>query len=66
VLDNLFSGCAANLVPFPDAEFLHGDVRNAEIVDAAMKGCAVVFYLAASVGNKRSIDLPIKWARQLE
>jgi UDP-glucose 4-epimerase len=60
VLDNLFSGYTANLVPFPDVEFLHGDVRNAEIVDAAVKGCEVVFHLAASVGNKRSIDLPIE------
>lgn len=59
VLDNLLSGYATNLVPFPDVEFVKGDVRNAELVDAAVKGCEVVFHLAASVGNKRSIDLPI-------
>jgi UDP-glucose 4-epimerase len=59
VLDNLLSGHAANLAPFPDVEFMHNDIRDAEAVDAAVKGCEVVFHLAASVGNKRSIDLPI-------
>lgn len=59
VLDNLLSGHASNLAPFPQVEFLRGDIRNADLVDAAVKGCEVVFHLAASVGNKRSIDLPI-------
>ncbi len=59
VLDSLLSGYASNLAPFPQVEFLQGDVRDAALVDAAVKGCEVVFHLAASVGNKRSIDLPI-------
>jgi UDP-glucose 4-epimerase len=59
VLDNLLSGHSVNLAPFPDVEFVKGDIRNTELADAAVKGCEVVFHLAASVGNKRSIDLPI-------
>jgi UDP-glucose 4-epimerase len=59
VLDNLLSGYAANLAPYPEVEFVNGDVRNTEAVDAAVDGCEVVFHLAASVGNKRSIDFPV-------
>jgi UDP-glucose 4-epimerase len=59
VLDNLLSGHASNLAPFPQVEFFHGDVRDAALTEAAVKGCDVIFHLAASVGNKRSIDLPI-------
>jgi UDP-glucose 4-epimerase len=53
------SGHAANLAPFPDVEFMHNDIRDAEAVDSAVRGCEVVFHLAASVGNKRSIDFPV-------
>ena len=59
VLDNLQSGFATNLAPYPEVEFVHGDVRDKEAVDAAVNGCEVVFHLAASVGNKRSIDFPV-------
>jgi UDP-glucose 4-epimerase len=59
VLDSLLSGHAANLAPFPDVEFMHNDIRDAEAVDSAVRGCEVVFHLAASVGNKRSIDFPV-------
>jgi UDP-glucose 4-epimerase len=58
VLDSLLSGYASNLAPFPDVEFVRDDIRNEKAVEAAVKGCEVVFHLAASVGNKRSIDLP--------
>jgi UDP-glucose 4-epimerase len=60
VLDNLSSGCAANLVEHPSVEFVHGDVRDPGAVDVAMRGVDVVFHLAASVGNKRAIDNPIE------
>jgi UDP-glucose 4-epimerase len=59
VLDNLLSGYKSNLTPFPEARFIHGDTRDAIAVAGAMEGVEVVFHLAASVGNKRSIDYPL-------
>jgi UDP-glucose 4-epimerase len=59
VLDNLQSGYRVNLDPFPQVQFIHGDVRDETAVAEAMQGAAVVFHLAASVGNKRSIEHPI-------
>lgn len=60
VLDNLCSGHRCNLEPFPEAAFLEGDVCDERAVGQAVRGCEVVFHLAASVGNKRSIDHPIR------
>jgi UDP-glucose 4-epimerase len=57
VLDNLSSGYADNLCP--DAEFVQGDIRDQAAVDRAVKGCQIVFHLAASVGNSRSLAHPI-------
>ena len=60
VLDNLSSGHRINLEPFKaDIRFVEGDIRDAAAVDRAMAGVEVVFHLAASVGNKRSIDRPL-------
>jgi nucleoside-diphosphate-sugar epimerase len=59
VLDNLTSGAVGNLATCPEAIFIHGDVRNATDVERAVNGTQVVFHLAASVGNKRSIDNPL-------
>jgi len=58
-LDNLSSGYCCNLEPFPQVEFVEGDVRDAAVVTRAMQGAEVVFHLAASVGNVRSIENPI-------
>jgi UDP-glucose 4-epimerase len=58
VLDNLLSGYAANLAPL-DVEWIEADVRDADAVSGAIRGAEVVFHLAASVGNKRSIDHPL-------
>jgi UDP-glucose 4-epimerase len=58
VLDNFLSGHRKNLAPFPQVRLVEGDTRNAEDVDRSMEGAEVVFHLAASVGNKRSIDEP--------
>ena len=58
VLDDLSSGYRQNLDGL-DVEFVEGDVRNREHVEAAVRGCDLVFHLAASVGNKRSIDDPV-------
>jgi UDP-glucose 4-epimerase len=38
---------------------VEGDIRDGAAVAKAMEGAGVVFHLAASVGNKRSIDNPI-------
>ncbi len=59
VLDNFSSGHRANLAPLSDVAVAEGDVRDATDVRGAMKGADVVFHLAASVGNARSVDDPI-------
>lgn len=58
VLDNLMSGYKQNLLP--GVKFVEGDIRNFDDVEQAIQGCEVVFNLAASVGNKRSIDNPLE------
>jgi UDP-glucose 4-epimerase len=60
VIDNLSSGHRSNLAPLPDARLVEGDVRDAADVDRAIEGCEVVFHLAASVGNTRSIEHPLE------
>ena len=59
VLDNLSSGYRINLRPFPEVRLLIGDVRDPSIVKQAVNGVEVVFHLAASVGNTRSIEHPM-------
>ena len=59
VLDNFMSGYRSNLKSFPSIRIIDGDVRDKNAVETAIKGVEFVFHLAASVGNKRSIDNPI-------
>ncbi|MGA2798273.1 MAG: SDR family oxidoreductase [Thermoguttaceae bacterium] len=59
VLDNLLSGYRANLDPFPQVQLVEGDVRDAALVNRLAQGVEVIFHLAASVGNTRSIENPI-------
>lgn len=59
VLDNLSTGYASNLKPHPEAKVLEGDIQDAAIVDDAVAGKDAVFHLAASVGNKKSIEEPV-------
>jgi UDP-glucose 4-epimerase len=59
VLDNLSSGFGSNLSSMPQARLIEADVRDAEAVGRAVAGQDVVFHLAASVGNTRSIEYPI-------
>jgi UDP-glucose 4-epimerase len=59
VLDNLSSGYQRNLDALSGARFIHGDIRDEDSIERVTAGRDVVFHLAASVGNKRSIDNPI-------
>lgn len=59
VLDSLLSGFRSNLDPFPQVRFIEGDIRDEKVVAEAVKGADVVFHMAASVGNKRSIEHPL-------
>lgn len=60
VLDSLLSGHRSNVDALPDARFVEGDIRDRAAVDDAVQNAEVVFHLAASVGNKRSIDNPLE------
>jgi UDP-glucose 4-epimerase len=57
VLDDLSSGYRQNLLA--EVPFVEGDVRDAGTVRRAAQGCDVILHLAASVGNKRSIEHPL-------
>jgi UDP-glucose 4-epimerase len=59
VLDNFMSGYRSNLDSFHSVRIVEGDIRDQTAVEEAMQGAEVVFHLAASVGNKRSIDHPL-------
>ncbi len=59
ILDNLQSGYRVNLEAVPSARFIEGDVRQESTVLEGARGADCIFHLAASVGNKRSIDLPL-------
>ena len=60
VLDNLSSGYVRNLDGLEGVKFVRGDIRDAGCVRTCMAEIECVFHLAASVGNKRSIDNPIR------
>lgn len=60
VLDNFASGYRENLDGVPTAGVITADVRDPAALDEAMNGCEVVFHLAASVGNTRSLEHPIE------
>lgn len=56
ILDDLSSGYVENI--HGEAEFFEHDVSNPDRVREAATGCDVIFHLAASVGNARSIEHP--------
>lgn len=58
MVDNCSTGYAANLEPYSEIEFIEGDVRDGDLLDRAVVGKDAVFHLAASVGNKKSIEDP--------
>ena len=64
VLDDFSSGYPRNLTGTgPGVEVVEGSVLDAELVSSLVRGADVVFHLAASVGNTRSIDDPVFDAR---
>jgi nucleoside-diphosphate-sugar epimerase len=59
ILDDLSSGYRINVPDHPRVRFVEGDIRDEAAVGDAIAGADTVFHLAASVGNKRSIDHPL-------
>ena len=57
VLDNLSTGYTKNLEA-SSVELMEGDVRDAAMVEKAVDGVDVVFHLAASIGNVKSLNDP--------
>ena len=60
VLDNLSSGYEQNLDPFKEISLEVGDVRDDETLARVMENVEIVFHLAASVGNVKSIEQPVE------
>lgn len=59
VLDNLSSGQIKNLNSHFNLQFVKGDIQDSDLLDKLLPGVSVVFHLAASVGNFRSIENPL-------
>jgi UDP-glucose 4-epimerase len=60
VLDSLVSGYRKNLKTFPAVTFIQADVRDQSALKRALDGTELIFHLAASVGNVRSIEQPVE------
>jgi UDP-glucose 4-epimerase len=58
-LDNLSTGYRQNLEGLKRVRLVEADVRDSSAVEHAMDGAEVIFHLAASVGNTRSIEDPL-------
>jgi UDP-glucose 4-epimerase len=59
VLDNLTTGYRENLERLKHVRLVEADVRDAGAMDQVVNGAEVIFHLAASVGNTRSIENPL-------
>ena len=58
-LDNLSTGYRENLEGLRHVRLVEADVRDQSAVERAAGGADVIFHLAASVGNTRSIENPL-------
>jgi nucleoside-diphosphate-sugar epimerase len=60
VLDNFATGHRTNLVPvLDDIELVEGDIQSYERVHNAVRGCELVFHLAALPSVPRSVQDPL-------
>ncbi|MBA7493325.1 Bifunctional polymyxin resistance protein ArnA [subsurface metagenome] len=62
VVDNLSTGSLKNIEGFKNHggfDFVEGDIRNSELVNAFVEQCDFVFHLAAAVGVKLIADRPV-------
>jgi len=59
ILDNLSSGYRSNVPSAPNVEFVEGDIQIPGVAERTMPGVEIIFHLAASVGNLRSIEDPV-------
>jgi UDP-glucose 4-epimerase len=59
VLDDYSTGDPRNLTPGPNLRIVRADIRDARVVEEAVRGVDAVFHLAAAVGNLRSIQDPL-------
>lgn len=57
VYDNLSTGYFQNIEGLP-VEFVQGDIRNPELTAQACEGVDLIFHLAASIGNVKSLKNP--------
>ncbi|MBU2768637.1 NAD-dependent epimerase/dehydratase family protein [Acidithiobacillus ferrivorans] len=64
VLDNLSTGSRSNLPKSKQLRFIHGDILDYEIVQAAAAGVSHVLHLAAQVSVQNSFDNPIQSCQQ--
>ena len=63
VLDNLSSGYLDNIAAYQERiTFIEGDIRDTAALDRAVKGCEVVFHLAAEIFVPRTIEKPLESA----
>ena len=60
VLDSLLRGNKLDRDTFGKIEFIKGDVRDAEIVTSASKGCELIFHFAAVLGVDIVADNPVE------
>ncbi len=58
IVDNLVTGNLANLAEAPSAEFLEGDLANAEVAERAVDGIDYVLHQAAIPSVPRSVKDP--------
>ncbi len=58
VYDNLSTGYEKNLAPYPHVQLIKGDVRDKDKLCEAGRKCEIIFHLAASVGNIKSLKNP--------
>jgi UDP-glucose 4-epimerase len=62
VIDNLSTGSLQNIEAFrskPRFDFIEGDIRNSELIEAPAGQCDMIFHLAAAVGVNLIAEDPV-------